>query len=179
MQITTDVNIEVRDEKLRAIRTRLDRLGRRAVVVGWPGEGSPLHQERAADGSVVTSSDTTVAAIAVIHEFGSEKNNVPARPILRTAVAKYANTLETVTKRLYKGVLSGAIAEDVALRQLGLFWEGKVRRVFTDSPGWAPLTPETVARKTTKGGLTGEQPLLDTGHLRRSVTSRLVGAGAR
>lgn len=164
---------------LERIRDRLARLEKRAVVVGWPGDGSPMHQERLASGSIGSSSHTTVAAIAVIHEFGSVSRNIPARPILQTAAAKYGKQLQTVTANLYKGMLRGDLNEHDALAKLGLFWEGKVRKVFTDSPGWVPLSPSTLRSKTTKGGLTGEQPLLDTGHLRRSVTSRVVGSSYR
>ena len=164
---------------LERITNRLHRLQERAVVVGWPGDGSPMHQERLASGAVASSAHTTVAAIAVIHEFGSVKNNIPARPILRTAAEKYGKSLQTVTTNLYKGILRGDINEHDALAKLGLFWEGKVRKVFTDSPGWAPLSPSTLRSKTTKGGLTGTQPLLDTGHLRRSITSRVVGSSYR
>ena len=175
--LTVTTSVEVHTEDLERVKARLSSLGARAVVVGWPGDGSPLHQERASNGSETTSPDTTVAYIATVHEFGSPRRNIPARPILKTAASKYGKNLENVTKNLYNGVLKGDIGEDRALAQLGLFWEGKVRRVFTDSPGWAPLQAATVARKTTRGGLTGEQPLIDTGHLRRSVTSRVVGAG--
>lgn len=177
--LSVSASITVHAEKLNQVKRRLGHLDEKAVVVGWPGDGSPLHQERDARGAVCTSPDTTVAYIATVHEFGSPSRNIPARPILKTAVAKYGKQLDNVTARLYNGVLAGSIDETKALAQLGLFWEGKVRRVFTDSPGWAELRPATVARKTTKGGLAGTQPLIDTGHLRRSVTSKVVGAGYR
>jgi hypothetical protein len=177
--LSVSTSITVHTERLDRIKARLGNLDAKAVVVGWPGDGSPLHQERDSSGAVKTSPDTTVAYIATVHEFGSPSRNIPARPILKTAAAKYGSQLGNVTSRLYKGVLAGSIDESKALAQLGLYWEGKVRRVFTDSPGWAELRPATIARKTTKSGLSGAQPLIDTGHLRRSVTSRVVGAGYR
>ena len=173
--MTVTMKIETNTEVLDGIKRRVASLGNKSVIVGWPGVGSPMHQERDSKGQTTTSSTTTVAQIAVIHEFGSPAHNLPARPILKTAASRYHPLLERVTAKLYKSFLYGEQTETQALAKLGVFWEGKLRGIFTDSPGWAPLRPATIARKT-RAGNTGDAILIDTGHLRRSITSAVVGA---
>jgi len=111
--------------------------------------------------------------IGVIHEFGSETNNIPARSFLRMPV-------ETHAKEIVKSMDSPAVRKAVeagdavtVFKILGMAAEGYVKQAFsTGGYGkWPANTPETVARKGSS------KPLIDTGELRRSITSDVVKKG--
>ena|SRR5260221_3942661 len=69
--------------------------------------------------------------------------------------AALAASIKTVKPRLEIGLDKvGELASTMAVHYLGTYQEG-----------WAPLKPETIARKAT-----GDSPLLETGHMRESIS---------
>ena len=61
------------------------------------------------------------------------------------------------------------------LREVGAFLEGKIKETITKGrPEWPPLSPETLEARRKKGRFS-TKPLLDTGHLRNSVTHKVEG----
>lgn len=157
------------------IRTELRALQRGSVLVGWPGN-SPRHREvihttgtngkRRARKSKVES-PMTVAALAVAHEYGIPARNLPSRPVMRQAAQMYSKSLEAFNRRLLLAIYSGAILPSRALAQLGVFWEGKLKQTFRTGT-FTPLKRATILAKGSS------KPLIDSGQLRGSVTSRVV-----
>jgi phage gpG-like protein len=109
--------------------------------------------------------------LAVIHEFGAASANIPPRSFIRMPIQSHR-----------KEILNYAASADVrglllkgekkkALGKLGVFAENIIQKAF-DTAGfgqWAPNSPRTIAAKGSS------HPLVDTGALRRSVTSKVVG----
>jgi hypothetical protein len=167
-------HVTVNRKNLDGIVARLDVLRTRATVVGWPGAGSPLHKTYDSKGAL-TFSNLTVAQTAAIHEFGSEAKNTPPRPAMKMSIKMYKRDIQPAVSKIYGNVLRGTISGEVALDQLGAFWETKVKRVFTHAP-WESLAPRTLRSRLRRGN-TSSQPMVDSGHLRETVTHKTVGAG--
>lgn len=164
-----------KDLGLARIKQELRALHRGHALVGWPGNG-PKHREvthfRQKNGNVgrrkaKVPGKVDIASLAIIHEFGSPKNNLPARPVMRQTNQRHSKALQGVTRRILVSIYEGRLLPTQALRQLGVFWEGKIKQTFRDGM-FAPLRPATIAKKGSS------KPLIDSGQLRQSVTSRVV-----
>ena len=132
-----------------------------------------------ADGSKPIENDKkklgtlTMATLGAIHEFGSEKINIPSRSFLQMPI-----------ETRFKDELGKNVGFKTALKELnvtklndeaGLTATVVINDAF-DSGGfgeWAPLKEETIRRKT-KNGKRGDAILIDTGDLRRSITYEVV-----
>ncbi len=154
------------------IQRELGALERGSVFVGWPGN-SPQHREVKhridSKGKTRTSkgkrlSSMTMAAIALVHEFGSPKRNIPARPIMRQTNQRHSKDLVGFNRRILLAICEGRVLPTRALAQLGVFWEGKIKGMFR-SGSFAPLKRSTIIAKGSS------RPLIDSGQLRGSVTS--------
>ena len=115
--------------------------------VGFPSEMTEKHED----------SDTTMQTIAVVHEFGSPKNNVPARPYMRPAFDDNIKNLETMQLSAYNKALAGMNPLKTIAR-VGLFMQDRIKKAITDVT--------TPALKVRIGG----NPLVDSGQFRASVT---------
>lgn len=113
----------------------------------------------------------SVALQMYIHEHGSMAYQVPPRPIIEPAIK---DAKEGVGKMLGIAAKQAAEGNDPqgALEDVGGFAQEKVKEWFTDPKnGWAPNSPSTIAKKR----LHSNQPLIDTGALRGSITSVIRG----
>ena len=153
------------------IEHELRTLSHGAVFVGWPGQRTlhrPVNHIRGTIGGVRARpkprEPLDVARLAIIHEFGSPKNNLPARPVMRQTNQRHARELQPILAGMLRRIYAGRILPSKALAQLGVFWEGKIKQTFRDGV-FAPLRPATIARKGSS------KPLIDSGQLRQSVTS--------
>lgn len=145
------------------------------VMVGWPGDG-PVHSDVehtiGKSGKIRTkkhkrSAGMTVAQIAVVHEFGAPLVGIPARPVMAQTNKKYREAMGPLQARLLKQIYEGKLSEAQALKQLGVFWEGRIKAMFREGT-FAKLKPATIAAKGSSA------PLIDTAQLRNSCTSRVV-----
>lgn len=169
------LGIEVHDAPKQALYRRLSELDSLATIVGWPGEGSPLHKTFGPKGEVITTT-LTVAQVAGIHEFGSQVRNIPKRPVMRETVMRNRRLLLLASKIIYNRVIYGLSARD-ALDQLGFFWQHRVKETFTNGR-FRRLKDSTVAKRVRRGN-PSTQPLVDYGHLRLTITHKTVGASYR
>lgn len=147
------------------------------VMVGWPGDG-PIHNEvehmRSKTGKVMKkanitkhSAGMTVAQIMVIMENGSVAAGIPARPVMGQTNKKYRPILGELQAKFLKRIYDGTLTEEMALKQLGVFWEGRIKAMFREG-NFVPLKAATIAAKGSS------KPLIDTAQARNSVTSRVV-----
>ena len=111
------------------------------------------------------------AAIGATHELGSIEANIPPRSFLKvpaiTVLPKRINKISAA--RIMKNLMAkGTVA---TLREIGQIAEGVIDEGFaTRGFGkWAPNKPATIRKKKGK-----DMPLIDSGKLRRSITSRVV-----
>ena len=117
----------------------------------------------------------TNASLGVIHEFGSVTRKIPPRSFLRMPlemkqeyiIAEILKRKRKITKEIYQGNAK-SFSE-----KLGILSEQVIQMAF-ESRGfgqWRENKPSTVRRKKSSS------PLIDTGQLRRSITSKVEKYG--
>lgn len=103
--------------------------------------------------------------IAVINEFGSGR--VPERSFIRASFDKYGPSLDSYKTRLMAQVIAGKLPMKKALGWLGKLHQGQIQG-FIEALKTPPNAPSTIARKG------ADNPLIDTGQLRRSIDFKVV-----
>lgn len=135
----------------------LKTLGEYQAKVGWNGNANYP------DG-------TPVAYVAAIHELGSPTNNIPPRPMLRPTADAKSGEWGQLAGKLANQVVKGNMDAASALEMLAMSAAGDVQETITALTTPA-LSPITVKRKG------NSKPLVDTGHLLRTVTGVVERAG--
>jgi len=106
------------------------------------------------------------AQLMYIQTNGSPVQKIPARPIIEPAIKankdKITNELKKAATMALNNDISGAKRQ---LNKAGMLGQNVARGWFTDPQNnWTPNSPVTIAKKGS------EQPLIDTGQLRKSIT---------
>jgi hypothetical protein len=115
------------------------------VVVGLP-KGSNAYPD-----------GTSVIDVGIKHEFGVPAEHIPERSYLRSTIKENVREYRTFVDKLGEKVLMGTLSSDKALQTIGVKLQTDVRQKITDI--------KTPALKYRVGN-----PLVDTGHLRQSIT---------
>ena len=129
-----------------------------SVVVGLPSEKV---------GGKVYGDGNSIIKIGAIHEFGAVDGSIPRRSFLRVPFKTKRKVIDDQIASQFKQLSQGKKTAAQALGLIGLEAESIAKGAFT-SKGygeWADINAKTKARKGSA------QPLIDTGTLRRSVTS--------
>lgn len=129
--------------------------GPRRVKIGLPKGANPYP-----DG-------TSVILVGIWNEFGTRAN--PERSFLRAAMREHRQKYRRIVKRLLARVTSGTLSAQAALELLGTEAAADVRTMVV-AVSEPPNAPETIARKGSSN------PLIDTGHMRQSITHQVVPA---
>lgn len=121
-------------------------------------------------GGDTTEEGITLAGIGAVHEFGSIDQNIPERSFIRMPIEKMSGEIEKaidphIQKKLADGDVKGIF------KLMGLSAEEQIQKAF-ESGGfglWPDIQDKTKERKGSSG------ILIDTGELRKAVTSRVGG----
>lgn len=108
------------------------------------------------------------AALGYLHENGSPRRNIPARPFLVPAVKDAAPKLLNVLKASAADATTDPLAIDKGLNRAGLLAQAAVKNWIRNGVGFAPLSPETIAMRQEQGYM-GTKPLIRTGQLLNSI----------
>ena len=100
---------------------------------------------------------TSVIMVGSVHEFGSPSKNIPQRSFLRATVQEKRRKYKKLFSKLAKNIIDDKLNVKEALNLLGLRVQTDVREKITDIK-----EPELKEREG--------NPLVDTGHLRQSIT---------
>jgi len=102
-----------------------------------------------------------VAEIAFDNEFGTGR--IPARPFMSTSFDENRTKINDLISKEYDKILSGTMTTKKALALTGEWMTGVVKKKITDikEPKNAPFT---IKMKKSSN------PLIDTGHMRASIT---------
>ncbi len=150
--------IEKTFDRLAEVTSALSKLAETSVLVGVPEEKGGRKSGEAMNN----------AALAYIHENGSDRAHIPPRKFMKPGVE---NAKEAVTKQL-KAAAKAAWRGDVGgvdrnCNKAGQEAANSIRAMFT--PGnndWKPVTAATQRAK----GKDKTTTLVDTGQLRKSIT---------
>lgn len=141
-----------RDRGMKEIMKNLEKLkGKPHVVVGILGEASD---------------DFNLPKLAALHEFGNPDNNLPARSFLRATHDKHLKANQALLSKLKKKLLKKDPSK--ILKVLGEVISKQVVEAMNNGIG-PELKPATIRRKKSS------KPLIDTGHLKASVTFEVRG----
>ena len=117
--------------------------------------------------------DKTNAEIGFLNEFGSASQHIPERSFirmpLRTKLNQYIRQKKSLSAEQFEKAIKEGKEEDFA-KKVGIVAEEVIQDAFA-SRGfgkWAPNAPRTIAEKGS------DSPLIDTGQLRRSITSKVI-----
>ena len=123
------------------------------------------------NGTIEQAKSTNILKVAIEHEFGNRKKNIPQRSFLRSTAAEEKRNISIVLSNLAKVELSKKDPDPFQLlAKLGGYLQNKVRKKFTVN-NWRPLKDPTRGGKNKQGLAT---PLVDTGQLRRSITYEVI-----
>lgn len=149
--------VRVNDRKWKLIFKEL-KIWQNAFTAIGIHEGSGEHKE----------SQTTMALIGAVNEFGTNKAGknhniiIPSRPWMRGWFDKNKNRIHKKMKQLYDLILSGKFKAKQALKILGEWAQGELRKSIRNlqSP---PNAPSTIRQKGSSN------PLIDTGQFMNTV----------
>lgn len=149
------MTLEVKDLGIGKLRAQLARLSKLDVFVGIQGEEARQPHPNA---------DATIGQVAVWNHAGTE--DIPARPFIDHGISLVKDKTREVAKKAIRALIDrrAATAEE-ALVPMGEMGAAAVREAIDTSREWAEPLAESTARR--KGH---DQPLLDTGTVRDSVT---------
>lgn len=99
----------------------------------------------------------SVIMVGAVHEFGSPVNNVPQRSFLRSTVQEKRREYKQMFSKLADKMISGKMTMLNALQLIGLKVQSDVQQKIGEG-----IDPPLQYREGT--------PLIDTGHLRQSIT---------
>lgn len=110
----------------------------------------------------------SVALQMYIHSHGSAIYKVPPRPIIEPAIEKRKDEVAELLEKPIEAALNG---EDYmkSLEDVGLHAKTIVQDYFEGDNKWPPNAESTIRRKGS------DQPLIDTGALRQSITFVIDG----
>lgn len=156
------VTFESKDLGKARIKKDLRGLNSYAALVGIPSTAP-----RPVDKKTKKPLAINMASLALIHERGSAANHIPARPFMKQTRQRAEGRFARLLRRLYKQVVNGKVSPFNGLSKLGTDYEGEMKNTFTVGQ-FVPNKPATIKRKESS------RPLIDTGHLRQSITSKVV-----
>lgn len=161
-----NANVKVTRDNVESVMQAILALATTRVMVGVPASSAFRPQ---APGEHRTPPNN--AELAYIHEFGAPEANIPPRPFLIPTIEEMQPEVVDRLRKIATQAVSGAgrpETVDKGFHRIGLRAQNAVRKKITDGP-FAPLAPYTLYRRRQRGH-TGTKPLIEFGHLRRSIT---------
>lgn len=115
---------------------------------------------------IFSKSGGDMLIIANVHEFGSNKNNIPERSFLRAGFDKHHKEIGDMCDRMIIRVVEGNMSVDSALNAIGAFAVSKIQEFLTEMK-----TPKL--KQATIDAKGSSSLLIDTGRLRQSISYRI------
>lgn len=115
----------------------------------------------------------TIGEIAVVNEFGSSDGRVPERSYIRSTFDEEKRRWRTLTSKLKKKMVAAVKTVEWILGKMGTKIVSDIQKkiVAVKEP---PNAPSTIAKKT-RAGKVGDNPLVDYGQLKSSITYKTHG----
>lgn len=162
----------------------------KVLKVGWVAEKfypprKRITKENGKTKVTLVPSNFTTASVGYIAEFGSVKNNIPARPIMAPTNAEQKSLWSKISESQVRKIFKGEQTVDGALEVLGLRIGGDYRKKIKSitEPPLAEATVKARIRtrnqgrknKITEATSTFRKPLVFDGILLNSVTHAVEG----
>jgi hypothetical protein len=144
-------NIKIIDHGWERIQRELKILDKILVKCGLFGDGD--------------NPELNLAYLGSILEYGTRDGHIPPRPFTRKAFDNNKSNLKKKAKELYIKVADGKITAKKAIQELGVYHETQIKKSIRNG-NWTANAPITIKRKKS------DRPLIDTGEMLNSVTSK-------
>ena len=144
-----------------AIIRAIEDMAQKQVLIGVPADRAPRKGKE--------KGPINNAALAWIHNNGSPKRGIPARPYLVPGVREAGPKCASVLKSYAKVALTHPGAIDKGLHAAGLIAVSSVKKRIVNQVGFVKLKAATIAARKRKG-FEGEKALIRTGQLLNSTT---------
>jgi hypothetical protein len=113
----------------------------------------------------------SIAGIGAVMEFGSISKNIPERSFILMPIETKQKEIEKQIEPKFP-LLINENSTDKFLKEMGIACEGVIQEAF-DTKGFNTWQPIKEATKKAKGG--SDAILIDTGELRKAISSRIGG----
>lgn len=134
------------------------------VLVGIPQSTSKR------DAEIGVKEPINNATILAINHFGSEANNIPARPVLSIGIRNAQPAIAEEFKKAAKNVFKEGIqAIDKYYERAGMIAANSVKKAINDQEGF-PGPADSTLRAREARGFKGTKSLIITGQLRNAIT---------
>lgn len=110
---------------------------------------------------------TSVFEVGAVHEFGSQDGRIPERSFIRSTLEKKRSELDAMAGKIGKKVERDGGTLEEGLNLMGSVLAAAIQETIADGVP-PPNAPSTIRRKGSS------KPLIDTGHLRQSITWQVV-----
>lgn len=114
-------------------------------------------------GSAPYPDGTSVILVGAVHEFGSDDGRIPERSSIRSTTRAKGAELHRMAETIARRVIHRGGTFEEGLRTLGAYLAAEIQDAIAEGVP-PPNAPSTIARKGSS------KPLVDTGHLRQSIT---------
>lgn len=142
------------EDLLKPLRKRIKEIRNTSLKIGVPKEESATDRE----GNTVFLAD-----IAFLNNYGSKSQNIPARPFGTTTVPRYKDKINKTVKLWLGDAVEGRMEVIEAFDRIGFTAAGYMKKNLTQGE-WQGNAEYTIQKKGS------DQPLIDTGQLRQSIT---------
>jgi hypothetical protein len=150
-----------------ALRRAISTLGTTEGRVGW------FESAKYEDG-------TPAALVAVVQEYGSSKNKIPPRSVMRSTQAEAQAEWRTDARALAQAVATGKAPPTAVMEGLTMKAEGAIRKKIATitEPALSPKTVKARKRRLANKGKKANpksisKPLVDTAFLMNSLSSQV------
>lgn len=155
------MSMKITKDDVAKVLASIQELASKQVMVGIPASKAEREE---GDEEPINN-----AQLGYIHEFGSPKANIPARPFLNPGIKRAQESINNHLQKAAKAAMDGNEEKvDVELNATGLVAQAGARYEINNGD-LAPLAESTIAARKRRGR-TGTKPLIDTGQLRNSIT---------
>jgi hypothetical protein len=114
----------------------------------------------------------TVVEAAILNEYGSDSDKIPARPFMHSSYNKIREKVEPIAAWGVKKINIGKIDKKTILGLMGAAAVGVVKQTITDF-STPPNAPYTIRKKGFNN------PLIETGLLRQTITYAVRKSGKK
>lgn len=142
----------------RRLMAEMEELKKLACYIGF--QGGTKAKER--DGDSIVDSEADLLDVAMWNELGTSSS--PSRPFMRKSVDDNEAQIVAFCQAQLRSLLEGKTTAKEILQKLAVFQKGLVQKTMVDGD-FTPNAPGTIKKKGS------DKPLIDTGHMRQSVTT--------
>jgi hypothetical protein len=181
-----EVEVVEIDHGWNKIKAEIIKADKAYVKIGLMGDSKPYSRKK---GKVKTDTSSllsaamkitkgqrltplTVPEVAIVNEFGTSDGHIPSRPFMKQAFEKNKSAIDRYITDRFVSVM--ALREKVSdsLKKIGLMHQRNVRDQIRNGQ-FKGNAASTIAAKTVRGKK-GTSPLIDTGHMMKSVDFEVV-----